>query len=110
MNNTIDPRTVMSHSLQKMTPQAQKQKDLKALREASRDFETMYVMEMYKAMRKAVPEGGLFEKSMSTDIYQEMLDLEVAKSTAAGKGIGIGEAMYMQMAELIEDKGKRTQD
>ena len=104
MNNTIDPRTVLSHALSPGQPQDRKEKDLKALREASREFETILITEMYKAMRKAVPDGGLFEKNMATDLYQEMFDLEIAKQTASGPGIGIGEAMYRQMSEIIENK------
>ncbi len=61
-------------------------------------------MEMYKAMRKTVPKDGLFEKNVSTEIYTEMLDMETAKATTQGKGLGIAEAMYSQMADLIEKK------
>lgn len=105
MNNTIDPRTVLSHSIgDANSPHQKKTKDLDSLRESSREFETIFVMEMYKAMRKAVPEGGLFEKSVASDMYQEMFDMEIAKQTAAGPGMGIGEAMYRQMAELVEAK------
>lgn len=104
MNTTLDPRTVLSHALAKTPPQDRKEKDLKALRESSREFETLLVMEMYKAMRKAVSESGLFEKNMANDLYQEMFDMEMARQTASGPGIGVGEAMYRQMAELIENK------
>lgn len=105
MNNTIDPRTVLSHSLQTAnTPEQKKEKDLESLRESSRQFETIFVMEMYKAMRKAVPDGGLLEKNVATDMYQEMFDMEMAKQTASGPGMGIGEAMYRQMAKLVEGK------
>jgi flagellar protein FlgJ len=55
-------------------------------------------------MRKTIPEGGLFEKSTSTEIYQEMLDMETAKATVAGPGLGIADAIYRQMAPLIEKK------
>ncbi len=104
MNSTIDPRTVLSHALTPSTPQEKKEHDLESLREASREFEAMLVMEMYKAMRKAVPESGLFEKSMATDLYKEMFDMEMAKQTASGEGIGLGESMYRQMAGMIENK------
>jgi len=100
----IDPRTVLSYSLNKPTPQDRKTHDLKQLRESCREFESILVMEMYKSMRKAIPESGLFEKNMATDTYQEMLDMEMARQTAGGHGLGIGEAMYRQMAELIENK------
>lgn len=74
-----------------------KSKDLKALRESTREFEAIYMMEMLKAMRKTIPEGGLFEKDVADDIYEEMLDMEYARETAKGKGMGLGEAMFEQM-------------
>lgn len=94
----------MSHSLSQPSIQDRKAKDLESLRESSREFESILVMEMYKAMRKTIPEGGLFPKSIATDLYQEMFDMEMARQTASGPGIGIGEAMYRQMAGLIENK------
>lgn len=102
MDFQIDPRILTSHATR---PTVDKNtKDLESLRESSREFETLFVMEMFKAMRKAVPEGGLFEKNSSTEMFQEMLDMETAKATTQGKGIGIAEAMYKQMADLIENK------
>lgn len=98
----IDPRIVMSHSAPK--PSDPKSNDLESLRESSREFETIFVMEMLKAMRKAIPESGLFEKNVSTEMFQEMLDLETAKAATKGKGLGLAEAMYNQLAPLIEAK------
>ena len=102
MDFKVDPRILTSHATQPL--QDRKSRDLDSLKESSREFETMFVMEMYKAMRKAVPDGGLFEKSNATDIFQGMLDQELAKETTKGKGMGIAQAMYDQMASLIEDK------
>jgi peptidoglycan hydrolase FlgJ len=76
-------------------------KDLQSLRQSCRDFEAIYVQEMHKAMRKTVPDGGLFEKDMADGLYREMLDMEMAKTSAAGKGNGIGEAMYQQLKGKI---------
>jgi flagellar protein FlgJ len=102
MDFKIDPRTVTSLATHPNLDK--KARDLASLRESSREFETLFVMEMYKTMRKAVPESGLFEKNPSTEIFTEMLDMETAKATTQGKGLGIAEAMYNQMAELIEKK------
>ena len=102
MDFKIDPRILASHATKPVADQ--KTKNLESLRESSREFETIFVMEMFKAMRKAVPEGGLFEKSMATDMFTEMLDMETAKEVTRGQGLGIGEAMYKQMAGLIENK------
>ncbi|MBW2659590.1 MAG: rod-binding protein [Deltaproteobacteria bacterium] len=102
MKFSIDPRTLISP--QTDSALNRKQRDLQSLKKSSREFETLYVMEMFKAMRKSVPKGGLFEKDMSTEIFQEMLDMETAKTAAKGKGLGIAEMIYKQMAPLIENK------
>ena len=85
-------------------PGTSSSKNLLSLRKSCRDFEAIYVQEMYKAMRKTVPDGGIGEKDMANGLYKEMLDMEMAKATAAGKGTGIGEAMYQQMKGKIENK------
>lgn len=102
MDLKIDPRILTSHATQQL--QDRKSRDLESLKESSQEFEALFVMEMYKAMRKAVPEGGLFEKSNATEIFQGMLDQELAKETTKGNGMGIAQAMYDQMASLIENK------
>lgn len=102
MDFTIDPRIITSASTNLSTDK--KTRDLESLRETSREFETIFLMEMMKAMRKATPKGGLFEKSNATEIFEEMLDLETAKTASQGKGLGIGEAVYKQMEDLIANK------
>jgi flagellar protein FlgJ len=102
MDFKIDPRILSSHATR---PTADKKaNDLQSLKKSSEEFETLLVMEMFKAMRKAVPEGGFFEKSSATEMFTEMLDTETAKAATTGKGLGIAEAMYNQLAGLIEKK------
>ncbi len=81
-----------------------KEQQLAKLRHSCREFEAIYVQEMYKAMRKTVPESGLFEKDMSSELYKEMLDMEMARATASGAGMGIGEAMYNQLKDQVAAK------
>ena len=100
----IDPRTALSHALSQATPQEKKTRDLEQLRESCREFEAILVMEMYKSMRKAMPESGLLQKGMANDLYQEMFDMEIARQTAGGDGMGVGMAMYRQLADQIEHK------
>ncbi len=102
MNLQIDPRIVQSVATANQQGQSpDKAKNDKQLRESTREFEAMYIFEVYKAMRKSVPENGLIEKSFSTQMYQEMLDMEMAKNTAAGEGMGIGKAMYEQLKDKL---------
>ena len=102
MDLHIDPRTVASHATQ--PPIDKKTKDLKSLRKSSQEFEALMLNEMLKSMRKTVPDSGLFQKNNSTEIFRDMLDSETAKAASRGKGLGIGEAMYKQMAKVVEKK------
>ncbi len=98
MNLTIDPRASLTPQSIKDSDDSAKSKKLQALRKSCREFEAIYINEMYKAMRKTVPESGMFEKKgMAEDVYREMLDMERARQTAAGDGMGIGKAMYEQL-------------
>ena len=99
MNISIDPRSIPATENIKNSATDPKDAKHKALRKSCREFEAIYINEMYKTMRKTVPESGLFEKKMSNTLYQEMLDMEMARQTAAGDGVGIGKAMYQQLKE-----------
>lgn len=108
MNLThIDPRTLLSASRPELDPNSKKTRDLESLREYSREFEALFVNEMFKVMRKSIPEGGLFEKNMTTEIYQEMIDMEIARQASNGQGTGLGEAMFEQLKPILENKIER---
>ncbi|MFH0781259.1 MAG: rod-binding protein [Pseudomonadota bacterium] len=102
MDFQIDPRIVTSRATQPTADR--KAKDLASLRKSSQEFEALLLAEMLKSMRQSVPNGGLFEKDTATETFRDMLDSETAKAASRGKGLGIGEAMYKQMAKQIEKK------
>ena len=104
MDYKIDPRIIVGNATNKISTQNKNERDLKSLRESSREFETIFISEMFKAMRKAVPDGGLIKKDSASEMYQEMLDGETAKAAASGKGLGLGEAMFEQMSDLISKR------
>ena len=92
--------SVSEISTQHISPK--KAKSHKQLRDSTRELEAMYVYEAYKAMRKNIPDNGLIKKSSGEKMFQEMLDLEMARKAAAGSGMGLGEAMYQQLKDKIK--------
>lgn len=102
MDMTIDPRVIHSATARNRNTSVSSEKHLEQLRESTREFEAIYIFEMYKAMRKNVPDNGLFQKDMASKMYQEMLDMEMARSTAKGSGMGLGEAMYDQLKHHVK--------
>lgn len=104
MEFTIHPNSINSISTQNSANMSDKERQLNRLRESTREFEAIYVNEMFKAMRKTVPDDGIFQTSKTEEMFRDMMDMELARNTAAGEGMGIGQAMYDQMKEGIENK------
>lgn len=101
----LHPNTAVLPSASEIASQnnsPKKAKSHKQLRESTRELEAMYIYEAYKAMRKNIPDNGLIKKSSGEKMFQEMLDLEMARKAAAGKGMGLGEAMYQQLKDKIK--------
>jgi|GEM_PF-651612 len=59
--------------------------------EAADGMEAMFVDYMLKVMRQTVPKGELVEQSAATEIYQGMLDSEIAQKAVRSKGFGLSD-------------------
>ncbi len=73
--------------------------DSEALSGAAKQFESVFVQMMLKAMRDTVPEGGLFDSEQS-DFYQGMFDQQISLNIANGKGVGLSEIIERQLSKL----------
>lgn len=97
----IETASSISAFTQPALPTVNNDGDFDKLKEACQEFESYFLSEMIKNMRKTVPDGGLIKKSNGEKIYQEMLDSEYASNISKEKGVGLSELMFRQ---LIEDK------
>jgi flagellar protein FlgJ len=69
----------------------------KAVRDASKQFEVMFVNMLMKSMRDAAPQDGPFD-SDQTRMYTSMLDQQLAQSMAS-KGVGLADIMARQLTK-----------
>jgi flagellar protein FlgJ len=69
----------------------------KAVRDASKQFEVMFVNMLMKSMRDAAPQDGPFD-SDQTRMYTSMLDQQLAQSMAS-KGVGLADIMARQLSK-----------
>jgi flagellar protein FlgJ len=76
-------------------------KDRAALKKSCQDFEAMFIQSLFQAMRKTVPDNGLFAENNATRMYQEMLDQEIATKISQQQSIGLAEQMYRQMEQKL---------
>ncbi|MGY4491254.1 flagellar assembly peptidoglycan hydrolase FlgJ [Pseudomonas sp. TE3610] len=65
------------------------------VKEASKQFEAMFLQMMLKSMRAAIPKSDL-DKDSQTALYTEMLDEQWAQHLA-GKGLGLAEQLDRQL-------------
>ncbi len=77
-----------------------------ALREAARQFESIFTRMMLKSMREASSGDPLFD-SQQTGFYRDMFDDQIAVDMSSGHGLGLAEQLVQQMqrAAAVREDG-----
>ncbi|MFK5927015.1 MAG: rod-binding protein [Desulfuromusa sp.] len=97
MESRIDTTQLLSQITQlEKVPKGQNPEKLK---EAAQQFEAIFIQQMYKEMRKTIPDDGLIQRGNADDIYVQLQDMEAAKITAQQGGIGLAELMVQQLTD-----------
>ncbi|MFQ6110664.1 MAG: peptidoglycan DD-metalloendopeptidase family protein [Nitrospinota bacterium] len=73
-----------------------------------REFESIFVYQLLQAMRRSLPKDGLFSGGRIEELYQPMLDEELARSVSLGRGLGLGEILYGQFTRPQERGGAQS--
>jgi len=71
--------------------------DPATLREVAGQFEALFIQSVLKNMREASLGDPLFGDSNSHEMYQGMLDQQLATEMAAGRGLGLAEMLVRQL-------------
>lgn len=74
--------------------------DPAVLREVAGQFEALFLQSMLKSMRDASIGDPLFGESDSHEMYQGMLDQQLAVEMSSGKGIGLADMLVRQLGGL----------
>lgn len=77
--------------------EAMEKKDEEKLKKACQEFEGYFLQQLFKEMRKTIPESNLFEKSAGREIYEDVLYEEYSKNISRGSGMGIADMLYKQL-------------
>ncbi|HWK51753.1 MAG TPA: flagellar assembly peptidoglycan hydrolase FlgJ [Steroidobacter sp.] len=75
--------------------------DAAALKEAAKQFESLFTQMMLKSMREAnrsFSEGSMLSSSQG-DFYQDMFDDQIAMELSKGKGLGLADVLVRQLAQ-----------
>ncbi len=82
---------------------------LAELREVAQEFESLFIYQMLKSMREALPEGGFFKGGPGQDIFMSMMDQHLASALAEGGGFGLAEKIIEELAPAIGGE-QRTEE
>src|SRR5256885_14938058 len=72
--------------------------DPKVLREAARQFESLFTKMMLDSMRKASFGDPMFGSDQG-DMYQGMMDDQLAVQMSSGKGLGLADMLIRQLSQ-----------
>ncbi|MBI5191918.1 MAG: rod-binding protein [Nitrospirae bacterium] len=70
---------------------------------AAKEFESFFAFYLLKVMRESVPKSGLLNSGMSENIYNSIIDENIAEGIAARGGLGLSDLLIRQME--VKDKG-----
>jgi len=73
----------------------------KRLEKACQEFEALFLSKMFASMRQATEDGGLVKKSNGEKIFTEMMDMEIAKESSKGEGMGLSDMLYKSMSQYL---------
>lgn len=70
------------------------------LKELANEFTSILMKQMFKAMRKTVPESTLIDGGFSEDVFTDMLDSEISKAGARQNTFNnLSRALYEQLQQ-----------
>lgn len=76
-------------------------KEKEKLEEACKDFESIFVNQLMKSMRKTVNKTGLIDGGRGEEIFQSMLDEEYSKEIAKEGRLGISDMLFRQLSKNL---------
>ena len=94
----------MKVKLNELVPNPKREERDKALKKACQEFESIFTHELLKSMRRTIDKSELFHGGQGEEIYQSMLDQELAKTMAGGGNNSLAGVLYRQFKQrdLIE--------
>ena len=74
-----------------------KGQDPERIRYMAREFESLFLNILLKTMRETVPRSGWLDGGRGEDLFGAMLDQEMARASAHGRGLGIAELVLREL-------------
>ena len=96
-----DPRAASTLALDQLSTQVPTKGKVddspEAIMEAARAFESIFVNELMKSMRKTLPEDGMLNSGFANNVFNSMLDQEYSSIASRSGQFGLAHMIALQM-------------
>ena len=98
-----DPKLAQQISLDQIAPKAPTQSTKvdqdspEAIYEVAQNFESLFINEIMKNMRKTLPKDGLLNKGFANNVFNSMLDQEYSQIASRSGQFGLADAIARQL-------------
>lgn len=82
------------------------QQDKAELKEACKQFESVFLSMTYKQMKATIPKSQFMQTSFARETFESMLDDEFSKRASEGQGIGLADMLYRQLSRQMDNTYK----
>jgi len=77
--------------------------DPEAIRDAARQFESVFLHQVFKTMRSTVPKGGLVDSGFGGEVFTDMLDQQYAEIASANGQVGLAGIIAAQLGAPMQE-------
>lgn len=78
-----------------------REKDIAKVKQLAKDFESVFLEQMFKTMRSSVQKSGLIDGGNAEEIYTSMLDSEYAKQMSQQGQSGLADMIERQLLQSM---------
>ena len=75
-----------------------------SLNKACAEMESLFIYQLFKEMRASIPKSGFISGGKGEDVYQSMLDSELAKELSKRSDLGLASILHSQLQTEITKK------
>ncbi|MFH1137356.1 MAG: rod-binding protein [Pseudomonadota bacterium] len=106
----LENNVIASMDAKPATQAGDAQQRLAKLKKTCSEFESVFIQNLMASMRKTVVKSGLLPESPGSETYESMFDQQIATFLSKGRGVGLGQAMFNQLARRqdLEDVARES--
>lgn len=72
-------------------------------------MESLFLHQLIKSMRAAIPRSDLLGENKGEEMYRELLDVELSKTLSQDRGFGLKEILIRQLGRFSEENGEKKE-